>query len=324
MAGRRYPLSLAPVRALLPAKMAENAVLALGPGATAARGLVDAGLFPPDVLAAMTLFLLAGQPRREPSSQPEQREQEGDQKEKKEVGEGRGVAGSVWVREHFTLHRPVRLGEEVEVTGAIQSAYARRGRRYSVTSSETRDASGVLLVSSCTTGLVRYRRDPGLADSSEGLGEDEIRRPAPDPSAADENPALDVLRGLRSDDDLHGPASLVSLDQMRVRDGGQSRNPIHTDPEAARQAGLAVPIAGGSHVFGYVQEALMQALGTQALLYGACFDLRWLSQVRAGSRVEPSARVSSVAGSRVDLDLEVACERRTAMTGSLQVPLPAP
>ncbi len=315
MADRRYPLPLSPVRAPLSPTMAENAVLALGPDAKASRELVNSGRVPPDVLAAMTLFLLAGQPRRARPADPAAKQ---DRR-----GEGRGVAGGVWVREHFTVHRPVRVGEAIEVTGEIQRGYSRGGRRYSVTTSETRDATGALLASNCTTGLVRYRRDDTLADSAEGLAEDAIRRPAPDPSAAAENPALETLRALRVGDVVRGPITLVDLEQMRARDGGQSRNPIHTDPEAARQAGLVAPIVGGSHVFGFLQEALIRALGQEALLHGACFDLRWVSQVRAGTGVEPTATVSAASEERVEMDLEVACEGRVAMTGSLAIPLTA-
>ena len=201
--------------------MAENAVLALGPDAKASRELVDSGFVPPDVLAAMTLFLLAGQPRR--ARPADVTGDEGATRvEKGGQDRGRGVAGSVWVREHFTVHRPVSLGEAIEVTGEIQRTYSRGGRRYSVTASETRDASGALVASNCTTGLVRYRRDATLADFGEGLEEDEIRRPGPDPSAASENPAVETLRALQVGDVVPGRVTLVDLEQMRARDGGQS------------------------------------------------------------------------------------------------------
>ena len=84
------------------------------------------------------------------------------------------------------------------------------------------------------------------------------------------------------------------------------------------------PIVGGSHVFGFLQEALIHALGRESLLHGACFDLRWISQVRAGTRVEPTAAVSTASKDRIELDLEVGCEGRVAMTGSLVIPLPGP
>jgi len=314
MAERRYPLPLDAVRGPLSPSLAENAVLALGPVARASRELFDEGQVAPDVLAGMTLLLLAGQSLRvERADSPSTPERE---------GQGRGVAGSVWAREHFTVHRPVHVGQTLEVSGAVQRAYARGGRRYSVTLSETRSVSGDLLVSNCTTGLVHYRRDMQLPDSAEGVDEDAIRRPDLDIGVAAENPAIETLRALRVGDEVRGQVTRVGLEQMRARDGGQSRNPIHTDPEAAKKAGLVLPIVGGAHVFAYLQEALMRALGRHALLYGACFDLRWVAQVRAGSRVEPRAVVSAVLEDRVELDLEVGCEGRVAMTGSLAIPLP--
>ena len=312
MGARGYPIELTPVRAPLPKAMAENAVAALGPKADAARRLVDDGTIPPDVLAAMTLFLLAGQPKRR--AEPGSRDA---------TGRTRGVAGGVWVREHFTVHRPVPVDADVEVRGAIQRSFSRGGRPYSITTSETFDVEGRRLVSNCTTGLVRYRRDPGLADGGEGVEEDGIPRPEPDADAAARNPATEILRELQTGAEVRGTPTVVSLEMMRARDGGQSRNPIHTDEDAAREAGLVAPIVGGSHVFSFVQEALLEAWGPESLCHGACFDLRFLSQVRAGSAVEPVARVARVSPEQVVVDLEVGCESRVAMGGRVRIPLPA-
>ena len=291
--------------------MAENAVLSLGAEARASRSLLEEGFVAPDVLAGMTLFLLAGQPRRTAPATGQNAS-----------AKGRGIAGSVWVREHFTVHRPARVGEAIEVTGAVERAYSKRGRRYSVTVSETRSASGTLLASNCTTGLASFRRDGLQADSSEGLGEQAVRRPTSDAAAASTNPAVDFLRTLKVGDEIRGSVTPVLLEQMQRRDGGTGRNPIHTNEEAARQAGLAQPIAGGAHVFGYLQEALMRALGSNSLLHGACFDLRWVSQVRPGDSVTPRASVSVAAPDRVEFDLRVECDERAAMLGSVALPLP--
>ncbi len=278
----------------------------LGSAAKASRELLARGIVTPSVLAGMGLFLLAGQPR---VPRPD-----GSRK-------SAPVAGGVWVREQFTLHRPLRLGQEVVVTGVVERRYARKGRVYSTTRAETRDPDGRLLVSNCTTGLVRYRRDPDLADYEEGRAEAEVPRPRPDLDVAGENPALATLRGLAVGETLVGPTTLVSLELMRTRDGARSRNPIHTDPEAARRAGLEAPIAGGSHVLSFVEEVLMDAWGPEALLHGACRDVRFVGQVRAGSRLTPRARVEAVTRERVDVALEVECEGRTAVTGTLLIPL---
>ena len=110
---------------------------------------------------------------------------------------------------------------------------------------------------------------------------------------------------------------------MRARDGGRSRNPIHTDPEAARRAGLEAPIAAGAHVLAFVQQALMEAWGAESLLHGSHTDVRWLAPVHAESRIEPRATVSARRDDRLEVDLEVGCEGRTALTGTLTIPLTA-
>jgi acyl dehydratase len=308
MTAHRYPRPLTPLRAPLPAELAERAVASLGPRATASRTLLEAGLVPPDLLAGMTLFLLTGQPRRERASQAGERGERAS-----------AVAGGVWVREQLTIHGPVRIGETLELRGEVAGQRVRAGRTYGTTTSQTRGETGELRVSSCTTGLLRYRPDPDLADGEEGRPEAEV--PGPDAAAARANPALTALRELRVGDAFADAAVRVTLAMMRERDGRRSRNPIHTDPEEARRAGLRAPIAAGAHVLGFVQEMLMRAWGPQALLHGAHFDVRWLSPVEAGARVEPRAAVTERSDARAELALEVACEGRIAMAGRLVLPL---
>lgn len=307
----RYPRTLAPVELVVSEELAHNAASALGKGARASQALVAAGLVPPDALAVVTLMFLTGQPRGE-----RPRESSRSAPEKKRSA----VAGSVWVREQYTIHGPVRIGEPLVARGEVSRQSVRSGRIYSTTVSQTRSADGAPRVTGCTTGLVRYRRDETLVDREEGRAEADVSVPRPDATAAAENPARDALRALCVGDVIRGPATEVTLDMMRVRDGGQSRNPIHTDPEAARRAGLPAPIAGGAHVLGFLLETLMQAWGSEALLYGACFDVRFTSQVRAGAAVEPFARVAAATEGEVGLDLRVDCEGRVAMRGTLVVP----
>jgi acyl dehydratase len=313
-ASDRLPRALAPVRGPLPEGLPERAVRSLGPEGKACGGLLASGIVPPNALTGMTLALIAGQPRRE---QP--------------AGSGGStgstrpgpIAGGVWVREQITYHRPVRLGEELEIQGEMARRFTRNGRRYSTTTSETRRADGKLVVSSCTTGLVRYRRDPDLPDAEEGRAEADLRVPGPDPARALANPSRDVLLGLRAGARLAGPRTLVSLERMRALHGERPNNPIHTDPEAARAAGLDAPIAAGAQVLAFCQELLMQAWGAESLLHGAHFDVRWVSPVRAGTHVEPHASVRHADATRVLLDLEVACEGQSAMLGTLELPLSA-
>jgi acyl dehydratase len=300
------PRSLAPLRAPLDRDLVEHSVSSLAPEGETSRALLDEGIVPAHALTPVTLFLLASQPRSTRS----------------DGSRARGpIAGGVWTRQQITYHRPVRLDEVLETRGEVARRYVRAGRVFSISTSETRNADGQLAVSSCATGLQQYRRDESLADSEEGRSEADVSRPAPDPSVASANPSLEALGALRVGERLVGPTVEVSLARMRDRDAGRDENPIHTDPEEARRAGLSAPIVGGSHVLAYLQDFLMRSWGREALLHGAYFDARWLSPVHAGKKIEPSATVSACDSGRVELQMEVVCEGQSAMVGTLVIPL---
>jgi acyl dehydratase len=297
------PQELAPVEGPLLASLCEGAVRGLGECGAPMRDLLDAGLAPPDVLTGMTLHLLANQPRRPRTGR-----------------EPRGaIEGGVWVREQVTYHAPVRVGSAIRVTGSSARRFARRGRRYGVTLSETRSEAGELLVSSCTTGLLSYRRDPELVDEAQGVAESELPIASPDYGAARANPCLEALRGLRAGDEICMSATPVTLEMMRLRDAGRDDNPIHTDPEVARREGLAAPIAGGGHVLAFLQAALIEAWGSECLLHGAHFDVRWVGQTRAETRIRARAMVVSVTPSLGVCALEIHGEDRPVLQGTLSL-----
>jgi len=296
-------LALVPVTGPIPDVMSQGAALGLGAWGRATRELVEAGFVPADVLAGMTLYLLVGQPR-----QPR--------------ADGRApkgaVAGGVWVREQVTVHRPVRIGQELRVEGRSAGLFSRHGRRYGVNTSSTFDTEGRLLVSSCTTGLLRYRKEEALEREEGSL---ELEVPGPDPTLAAENPAAKALAQLRPGDAFEAAPTTVSLEMMRARDAGRDDNPIHTDPAVAEREGLAAPIAGGSHVLAFLNEALMRAWHPEALLYGAHFDVRWKAPTYAGATVAPRAEVASVTPDLLQLELEIRSDEHLAMVGSLKIPL---
>lgn len=297
--------TLLPVDGPLPARLCEGAVAGLGECGAPIQAIVDAGLVPPDVLTGMTLYLLAKQPRRT----------------HKHGATRTGIEGGVWVREQVTYHSPVRIGEAVHVTGESVRRFSRRGRRYGVTSSETRSSTGDLLVSSCTTGLLSYRRDPELADEAHGVLESELPIPGADRAAARSNPCLETLRRIRPRDQITTGPILVTLEMMRLRDAGRDDNRIHTDPEVARREGLAAPIAGGSHVLAFLQAALMAQWGPQCLMHGAHFDVRWVGQTRADTHVTPRATVTAVSPAMIECELDIRGEDRQVLHGILRLPL---
>ena len=300
------PRPLVPREGPIPFELCAGSVASLGERARAVRELVEEGFVPPDVLTGMSLYLLSGQPKRARSGSG---------------SKSGAIAGGVWVRERVTVHRPVRIDQPVTVSGESAGRFAKRGRRYGITTSETRASDGRLLVSNVTIGLLRYRKDPALADGEEGRPASELGIVPAEPGAAAGSPALDALRKLRLGERISGPPSLVTLELMRARDGDDPRNPIHTDPEVARREGLAAPIAGGSHVLAFLNETLMREWGPRALCHGAELDVRWIGQTPAGGSVVPSATVREARSDRVELDVSVECDGAPALVGRLRLPL---
>lgn len=296
------PQELVTFRGAIPEKLSTCAADGMGAWGDPACEVIAAGFVPPDVLTGMTLHLLATQPRRP--------------REDGESPKG-AIEGGVWVREQVTYHTPMRLAEPVTISGASVQRFSRRGRRYGVNVSETRGEDRRLLVTSCTTGLIQFRKEPGLADGVEG---DEVAAVGADDAQAPNNPCLDRLRQVALGDRVDGGEALVTLDMMRTRDAHRDDNPIHTDPAVAEREGLAAPIAGGSHVLAFLQAALMKEWGAEALLHGAHFDVMWKGQTYAGSRIRPSARVVGT-GETLALELQIVGEERTALIGSAAIPL---
>ncbi len=302
-----YPRKLADVEGPIPNDRVERVLAGMGKEGVASRRLVEAGIAPPELPTGLTLALLAGQ-RRRPA-------RDGGRKPT-------AVAGGVWVREQLTVHAPIPMDEPLVISGTSLRRFVRKGRSYTVTFSETRDRRGRILASNCTTGLERYRPDANRPDSDEGVPADALPVPRPDPDAAPSNPCGEALRRLRPGDVLIGPPVEISMQRLRDRDGPEPANPIHSDPEAARRAGLDVPIAGGAHVLAFLQEVLLQAWGDTALYHGAHLDVRWVVPVRAGTTIVPRAEVTATGAEQVELALEVCCDETPAMLGRVVVPLP--
>jgi acyl dehydratase len=256
----------------------------------------------------MTLFLLANQPRQAGAGQEQPS----------------GVSGGVWVRERFTMHRPLAASDAFTVTGELTGRYTRKGRRYSTTRSRSHDPAGRLVATNLTTGLVAYRAEEGLADRVEGLALRDTPAPEPDWAAAASNPHLDRLAGVEVGRRFGGEPVTVSLAMMAARDTATPENPIHSDLDAALVAGLERPIAGGSHVLAFALEPLLASWGPESLSHGSRIDARWKVPTFADTTIVPTATVSLVAGDRVEVDLEVTLNGgTTAMAGSVVVPRPA-
>lgn len=296
----------------------EGAAAGMGDHGPITRSLVADGFVPPDLLCGMTLFLLARQPR------PAAPTGAGGDQPGGHDGKPSPIAGGVWVRERFTIHRPLPLTDAFTVTGESTGRYVRKGRRYGTTTSVSHDSSGALVATNLTTGLLSYRAVDGLADSSEGLALEDTPAPVADRSAAAANPHLEQLRQATVGEVLGPDPLVVSLAMMAARDTASPDNPIHSDLEAAREAGLERPIAGGSHVLAFALEPILARFGPGALFHGAHIDARWKAPTKADATILPAVEVTAVDADRVELAIDIAlAEGATAAVGSVTIPLPA-
>ncbi|MEM7216748.1 MAG: MaoC family dehydratase [Pseudomonadota bacterium] len=306
---RTWPRALRDANGPMRADKVAGAALGMGDYGPATRALHDAGYLAPDLMTGLSLFLLGNQPR----------------KPKKDAmpGAGGGVAGGVWVRERFTIYRPLRNDEPFTVSGESVGRYVHKGRRYSTTQCETCDGEGRLVARNLSTGLLAYKVDATLGETQEGVHPDALDAPAPDRRAARDNPCLDSIRACRAGERLNARQVLVGLDLMQARDTATPDNPIHSDPALAKKAGLERPIAGGSHVLAFALEPIIARLGTASLLHGASFDVRWKAPVFADVSLMPEALVTDAndAGVRFELTARLDGDA-VAMTAAVEVPLP--
>lgn len=309
-----WPQPLEPVNGPFSAERIDGAAEGMGDHGPATRALISDGLVPPDLICGMTLLLLARQPR--PEKAPDAAAEPEDEK-------ASPIAGGVWVREQFTMHRPFGREDAFTVAGESTGRFVKKGRRYGITASKSHDSSGRLIATNLTNGLLSYQAEKGAFDQQEGLPLDQTPSPEPDHQAAAENPHLETIRAATVGQRFGGDEVTVSLPMMAARDTSNPDNPIHSDLEAARKAGLAKPIAGGSHVLAFVIEPLLAAWGPTSLHYGSKFDVRWRAPTEADDVVIPTATVVQVGPDRVVVDLDITLAGGpNAVVGTLTVPFP--
>lgn len=260
--------------------------------------LVAAGFLPPQALTGNTIFL---------------------------AFRNYDLEGGVYAREQVTYRRPVELGETLEIEGEIAATYLRKGRRYRIMRSVSKDAAGRVVVESRSTGVAQLATVVDQTGKVVMANETPPAVSAPDAflEAAADNPCRERLLALEVGAVLASGRRSVTLEMMRAQAGEDDRNPIHTDQAAAERAGLDAPIAGGPHVLAFLQETMMERLGDQLLLHGSHFDVRWIRPVRAGSTIEAEAEIAHAGADKscVEFDLRIACEGEPAMVGRARIPV---
>ena len=304
-----WPKALKPAVGPMREDKVDGAALGMGDWGAELQALIAEQIVPPDMMTGLTLFILGQQPRN-------------PQKKQVIPGAGGGVAGGVWVRERFTILRPLPRAERFTVEGFAVGRHVHKGRRYGTNRCVTYDEQGRGVAENLTTGLLSYKVQEGLGDTLEGQSPDAVQAPEPNWESAQANPHLDALRELQTGQKFGGYAVSMSLALMEARDTKKPDNPIHSDPELAKKAGLSRPIAGGAHVLAFPLEVVMAQVGRYVLLHGANFDVRWKAPVYADTVMYPHAEVAQVAADRVVFDIGVTLEDdAVAMVGVVTVPL---
>jgi acyl dehydratase len=102
---------------------------------------------------------------------------------------------------------------------------------------------------------------------------------------------------------LDAPAAEAYL---RAIEAPRRRRPanIHNDPEAARKAGYAAPIAAGEHTLALLANFLVDRFGMN-FLRGGKLDVAFIKPVLYGDRLVAHARVANSSAGRVDLEVWV-------------------
>jgi acyl dehydratase len=177
------------------------------------------------------------------------------------------ISQSVHAGQRLEVLALPRIGDVLTVTSVAGDKFVRRGRRYVVSNTETKNEKGEVVARGITTGVVVYAEG-----SSDG--------PRETPPAADEAPALEVLTPIER---------MMTREHMVLYEPPGEVN-IHTSDEVAREAGLPGAIATGTHFLAYLFELLHETYGPRSLV-GTIMDARIRLPVFAGDRVEACGEV---------------------------------
>ncbi len=174
---------------------------------------------------------------------------------------GHHVAG-LHAREEFELYAPIRVGQRVTLSGAFTDKFVKRGRGYTVLTAEARDEQGRVLIRNIGTEIFRIPSGLTPGQRSAPPSERAVTGVLPPGAPIVEQASHDTPVGTV----LPPVSTTVTFEQMTIYSFG-TRN-IHTDREAARNAGLPAPIAQGLMSTGYLSKLLTGFFGRDWFLSG--------------------------------------------------------
>jgi acyl dehydratase len=221
------------------------------------------------------------------------------------------ISQSVHAGQQLRVHRVPRLGERLTVSGQARDKFVKRGRRYVVTDTVTRNQRGELVARGTTTGVLVYGEGPKPEEGGRPLEGHGPAHRASAPKAATEGSAR------------IGPlVRTMSLEKMRLYEPPDELS-IHTDDDFARSVGLPAAIATGTQFLSYLFDLLYRSYGMGSLI-GTELDVRIRLPVFAGDRVEAFAEQlpHEEPGQRVEHRVHCRIDRGDAIVGRAWVPAP--
>lgn len=151
---------------------------------------------------------------------------------------GGQLAGLVHAGQKIVLHRPLPPSGTLKTVATIDGIYDLKRMARSEVHTETRDEAGALLAE--TWWSLLYRLDGGFDG------------PSP--------PKTPVVRPPDRDPDFVVKEKTSPDQAVLYRLGSGDTNPLHIDPEFAKQAGFDRPILHGLCTYGYVGRAVLREL----------------------------------------------------------------
>jgi acyl dehydratase len=170
------------------------------------------------------------------------------------------VHAGLHVSHEIAWHRPIRPGDTLRTTGRIETLEQRSAGLLAVFALVTTDADGEPVVESRQGVLYRGST---LDDAAGGSSRPPVAAAGP----AAERPGADVRRPSDPEaqstpteptDDV-GAFRVEEADAVVYSECSGIWNPIHTDPRAARLAGLPRPVLHGTATLARVVSALVEA-----------------------------------------------------------------
>jgi acyl dehydratase len=168
------------------------------------------------------------------------------------------VHAGLHVSHEIAWHRPIPPGDTLRTTGRIETLEQRSAGLLAVFALVTTGLDGEPVVESRQGVLYRGSTLDDAGDASTADSAPRPARPAPDGSAQRSARPADPASPAEPTDDV-GAFRVEEADAVVYSECSGIWNPIHTDPRAARLAGLPRPVLHGTATLARVVSALVEA-----------------------------------------------------------------